>query len=161
MISDYIWSLTIDKQDNLWIGSSNNGISKFNGTEFENYDMKDGLIGNNTHSITLENNSEAWIGTFTGLSRLTPKKTNTTKQVLTDYDFLIYPNPTYNKIYIKIEDILLNSKLSVHTIDGKLIKLSVLDTNINEIDLSNFASGMYVVAIATPKGIVNKKVIKL
>ena len=161
MISDYIWALTIDKQDNLWIASSNNGISKFNGKQFENYNTDSGLVGNNAHAVVLENNSTLWIGTFTGLSRLNTKTAVSLKIPTSDYNFLIYPNPANNIIHLKIDDILKKSKVSILTIDGKLMKTTILNSTINEIYLSNFSSGTYVILLSTPKGIINKKIIKL
>jgi len=65
-------------------------------------------------------------------------------------DIQIFPNPTKDILYIKGESI---NNVSITSLEGKLI-LSKTDVNSNylEIDLSNYAKGIYLVKIMTNKG---------
>lgn len=66
----------------------------------------------------------------------------------------LYPNPTSGKVFIGHENV-----LSVEVFDKTGRLLTVL-RNVNEIDLSAFADGLYTLRIALPEGVVIRKVVK-
>ena len=66
----------------------------------------------------------------------------------------LYPNPTNGKVFIGHENV-----LSVEVFDKTGRLLTVL-RNVNEIDLSAFADGLYTLRIALPEGVVIRKVVK-
>jgi len=56
----------------------------------------------------------------------------------------IYPNPSNGKFFIKLENYR-NVEVKIYSIVGKLIYKQELTKSLNEIDLSNFGTGMYFV----------------
>lgn len=73
----------------------------------------------------------------------------------------IYPNPTSGKVYLRLP-LRYNGEAYVYNVDGRLMSAAkIVDSNINEIDLSEF-SGMYYVQLRSIDGdMVSKKIIVL
>jgi ligand-binding sensor domain-containing protein/serine phosphatase RsbU (regulator of sigma subunit) len=63
-----------DHNGNIWFGTNNGGISKYNGNKFVTYTENDSLINNVVFSITELKNGELLFGTNGGLSILNGKK---------------------------------------------------------------------------------------
>lgn len=61
-----VWAITDDIQGNLWIGTIDNGIWKYDGNKFTNYTTKDGLTSNNIGTIYRDINETILIGTDGG-----------------------------------------------------------------------------------------------
>lgn len=75
----------------------------------------------------------------------------------------VYPNPVSDLLYIKSEitdNTLLKYKLS--TSDGKTILCETMDNPLKQIDLQNFASGLYILTVEdnTGKNIQGFRVVK-
>ena len=71
-------------------------------------------------------------------------------------DFTLYPNPVTAFLNIKYSKSITGLQLT--TINGQVVFKT--KTAINQIDLSNFNSGLYFLKIETEKGVVTKKVVK-
>jgi len=66
---DYIYDgLFIDKDENLWIGSTHN-LYKYDGKTWKKFDAGEGPI--NITSITQSNDGRIWVGTYNGLYVMT------------------------------------------------------------------------------------------
>jgi len=74
-------------------------------------------------------------------------------------NFSIYPNPTNNKITIDGVTSQ-NTTLSIKNIVGELVFQTQLNNAKNEIDISNFSKGIYIVKIESSQGIMQQKLIK-
>ena len=59
---DYTITMTYDKQDNLWIGTST-GCSKFDGKSFVNYGSEDGFSNKTVWAIFCDSSGLLWFGT--------------------------------------------------------------------------------------------------
>jgi hypothetical protein len=55
----------------IWFGTSG-GLSRFDGKDFRNLTMEQGLSDNDVRSILCEPNGVAWLGTMRGVTRLDP-----------------------------------------------------------------------------------------
>ena len=79
-----------------------------------------------------------------------------------DNAILIYPTPSYGKINIEMkhEIDVKNSILSIYTIQGKLILQEFPIKNISEIDLTEFAKGVYILKLNTFDNTFFSKIIK-
>lgn len=90
--SDSVWSLAEDKEGNIWVGTINNGVSKFDGKMWTNYNVANGLIDNSVLSIAQDGYGRMWFGTSGGLSIFSDNKwTNIADygsvcSILKDYD---------------------------------------------------------------------------
>jgi hypothetical protein len=69
----------------------------------------------------------------------------------------IFPNPTTNNLMIEGERI---AKIEILNIEGQIIKRLKTKENKTDIDVSNFASGVYIIRVQTDKCIVTRKFVK-
>jgi len=61
-----------DKEGNIWIGTMD-GISKYNGLTFENFDKKSGLAENRVTASCIDRNGNIWFGHWSGgVSKYSP-----------------------------------------------------------------------------------------
>ena len=58
-----IWTITDDKQGNLWIGTIDNGVWMYDGTTVTNYTTKDGLGVDFIWIIFKDKSGDLWFGT--------------------------------------------------------------------------------------------------
>ncbi|MFH2143331.1 MAG: T9SS type A sorting domain-containing protein [Bacteroidota bacterium] len=72
----------------------------------------------------------------------------------------IYPNPAFDYIIIELPINLINSKIDIFSIQGKVIKSLKTTDSIITIDLNNLSSGVYLIGIQSESGFVMKKLIK-
>lgn len=110
-----------DKAGNLWFGTSENGLYKYDGTTFSRFLMADGLNSNGIYTIIQDTDGIFWIATEAGLCLYDGKKITEVKIPL--------PNnlpPNKNPVYANshwVYDILQskNGKIWLATIDGVYI----------------------------------------
>ena len=60
--------LSRDTKGNLWFGTSDGGVTEYDGTSFTNYTRQQGLANNTVWAITEDNDGNLWFGTQEGLS---------------------------------------------------------------------------------------------
>lgn len=82
---------------------------------------------------------------FTGLTPILPA-----------IDFNIYPNPAKN--YLSISGLNENADVAIYDLTSKLIFNNKVSNN--QINVSNFQNGIFIIKIETAKGIVTKKFVK-
>jgi len=56
-----------DRDGNLWFGTSENGIYRYDGNTFTHFSEKDGITDKHIFSVYQEKKGKIWIGTFSGL----------------------------------------------------------------------------------------------
>ena len=110
-----------DKAGNLWFGTTQNGLYKYDGKSFRQFLVADGLISNNIFSILEDKNGNIWIGTEAGLC-LYNGKTFSTIQIPLRKNL----PPNKNQIYSNSHWVFSimqakNGKLWFATIDGVYI----------------------------------------
>lgn len=76
-----------------------------------------------------------------------------------DMEMEIYPNPALDKIYIDFAD-KKKLKMQVYNIVGECVLQKNLNNNTNEVDISSLAKGIYILKFTSPKGTLEKKLIK-
>ncbi len=76
-------------------------------------------------------------------------------------NWMIYPNPTVDNLYIQSENIILNAQLQLFDIYGKLIQEQSLTDMQSLVNMSHLASGIYVLKVKeNGKTLTTRKVIK-
>lgn len=68
LISNCINCITVDNEDNVWAGTDN-GICKFNGTNWMKYTINDGLVCNEINEIAFDKQNIMWVATDSGVSK--------------------------------------------------------------------------------------------
>jgi len=68
LINNEITCLTKDGKGNIWIGTKY-GFSKFNGTDFSNWQENSGLIYHEITAIAVDKKGNIWLGTPYGVSK--------------------------------------------------------------------------------------------
>jgi len=66
---DYVFTVYVDEDDTVYVGTWGGGVSIFNGKTWSNLTTQDGLAGNIVFSITQDQNGVFWFGTNNGVSR--------------------------------------------------------------------------------------------
>ena len=62
--------LYFDHQDQLWVGTNGDGISRFSNGQFQTYTTRDGLPDNSIRRIFKDSDGTLWVGTTAGLALL-------------------------------------------------------------------------------------------
>lgn len=63
-----------DRDGNLWFGTSGEGVYRYDGKEFKQFTVNDGLSNNKIWSILEDSSGNIWFGTDNGISRYDGKK---------------------------------------------------------------------------------------
>lgn len=87
---NYIISMIVDEEGNVWCGTWGGGLSRFDGKDWKTYTVKDGLPGNHVFMLHKSSGGTMWIGTNKGLARPAPSGEGFT--VLTKADGLFADN---------------------------------------------------------------------
>lgn len=94
----YVYSsIAIDVNDNIWIGTSYQGILKYNGDSWLNYSVANSSIpSNQVHDLVIDNSNNVWFGAGETLTKLD------TMGIFTIYnsDNSSYPDGTITKLSI-------------------------------------------------------------
>ena len=62
------WEIYQDKRGNMWFGTVN-GVSVYNGSDWDTLAKKDGLVDNRVYSMMIDSEKKFWFGTEGGISR--------------------------------------------------------------------------------------------
>ncbi|HHT04478.1 MAG TPA: T9SS type A sorting domain-containing protein, partial [Bacteroidales bacterium] len=78
-----------------------------------------------------------------------------------DFNAYLYPNPTSNKTILRVDGLNENALVRIYDITGRLIKTLELNTDQKEleIDVQNFAKGIYNIRISNSTINITKKLI--
>lgn len=68
-IGQYLISIFEDSKGNMWFGTLEKGVAKYDGNSLKYYNTEDGLIGNGVSSMTEDIDGNIWFGTHSGLSK--------------------------------------------------------------------------------------------
>ena len=66
---NYIVALEVDKNGIVWVGTWGGGLSRFDGENFVNYTVKEGLPSNHVFMLHEDKNGILWVGTSNGMSQ--------------------------------------------------------------------------------------------
>lgn len=143
-----IYTLALDALNNIWIGTWNNGIDKFNQleqkfTHFRHDPNDSSTISDNTiNSIIIDKQGMIWSGTDRGINRINPKTGKVTR----------YLNTDFSKIYTLVQDSQGNlwaggssqGLIKINTITGAIEQYEMPEATVNpeyEIFIHSMAVG--------------------
>lgn len=98
----------LDKDDNLWFGTTNDGVYKFDGSNFVHFTEKEGLSNNKISCIYQVDNGDLWFGTANGISIFNGTKFTHLKipeyKISTDWLKKSYPMVNPNEVQSIVQD---------------------------------------------------------
>ena len=146
----------IDSQGNIWAGIyvdylvTEGGVSWYNGAQWVDYDVSDGLVGPVVRSIEIDSQDNIWVGTSTGVSRIT-NVPGAVDQRLPEIEFTVYPNPATDYVNISVPgdfpaDI---TEVEVYSLSMQLVKTVSIRSGKSKIrlNLSSLRTGFYMVKV--------------
>jgi ligand-binding sensor domain-containing protein/serine phosphatase RsbU (regulator of sigma subunit) len=68
-----VWSICEDKTGKIWLGTSAQGVSVYDGKDFKNYHIKDGLHGIRIQTILCDKKGNIWMANENGLDKFDGK----------------------------------------------------------------------------------------
>lgn len=83
-LSDKIWAVYQDQQDNYWFGSNGEGVFLYDGHQLRKYTEKDGLTGNSIRGIQEDSSGHIFIETPSGVSQYDGKTFTTLTPIISD-----------------------------------------------------------------------------
>lgn len=187
-LTDFGWSnnsLLIDQYNKKWFASNDSHVYGVLDDSLYIFTENDGIISKNINSIFEDRIGNIWLIDFnkvTGVSFynrnewisfpyglleiLMQTEIRSTKQWISVHEnhdledlVQIYPNPTYDILYIKLLPDLLNSRFKIFASDGKMIKTGLVDSELSEINLNQTESGLFILCIYYNSSIISKKII--
>ncbi len=66
---NYVVALLVDHEGIVWCGTWGGGLARFDGSNWRNYTVNDGLPANHVFSLFQDSNNVMWAGTSQGISR--------------------------------------------------------------------------------------------
>jgi len=122
--SPEIFTVYIDSRGFIWLGGAD-GLTRFDGKNFKNYNKTDGLVDNFVLTISEDKNSNLLIGTKKGISVFNGHSFTTLK--------IRYKNAEMNKI--SFQSILCSSNGKIYA--GSVLGLFIYNSKTNTFDFDN------------------------
>ncbi len=66
MAKTLAWDITVDKYDNIWVGTPGAGLYKYDGHEWSRFTISDGMVNGAVKDIAVDSENALWLGTFGG-----------------------------------------------------------------------------------------------
>ena len=150
--------LIIDGYDNVWASTRCEGLYKFDGLSW--VQITGPPLTGCSYGLTSDNNNNIWYAEV-GSGIWTNKPTVGIDELIHGSQLNIFPNPTSDKLNVKIDDqTILSYKL--FSVLGKEIKKSdKINSNQLTISLEDVSAGVYFISLETDKNeIITKPIIK-
>ncbi|MFT5602370.1 MAG: ligand-binding sensor domain-containing protein [Flavobacteriales bacterium] len=161
-----IEDIEIDSKGNIWAGVyvdylvTEGGVCAYDGTQWTEYTVANGLVGPVVRAIAINNNDEVWVATSTGVSLISDPTLDVTELTMNS-NFVAYPNPnSTSKMHISSDANISISFVTIYNTQMQLINTQILSNGNNAIDLSNLNSGVYFLNLIHEQGSETIKIIK-
>ena len=155
--------IKINSQGDVWTGIwvdyllTEGGVAvNSGGPSWTDYDVGDGLIGPVIRKIAIDRLDNVWVGTSSGVSKISFPNGIDDNLVASYNTFSIYPNPTTSQITISSKlDI---QEIIIHDMADQEIKST--SNKSKTIDVQDLANGVYFVRLIGEEGILTQKFVK-
>ncbi len=148
-----IEDIEMDAQGNMWVGVyvdylvTEGGVCSYNGNNWNQYDVADGLIGPVVRALAIDGNDDVWVATSTGVSKISHPDVGIDDQL--NSTFTIYPNPAEHQLTVRFEDGVEGSDIFVH--DSKMTPVKTIEVNAaaTSFSVDDLAGGIYFLRIGS------------
>ena len=153
--------IAIDSYGRIWAAIyvgylAEGGIAYWDGNQWEDLHVSDGLAGPNVKGLTIDSQDNVWVATSTGVSKISA----TTSAVITDKisSFNIFPNPSNDILYLNNgnQDI---QQVKMYNSLGTLVYSNDNTHHQYKINISSFSQGLYYLNIHSSDIIIRKKIV--
>ncbi|HIG31921.1 MAG TPA: T9SS type A sorting domain-containing protein [Flavobacteriales bacterium] len=133
------------------------GIAMWDGNQWFDFDVSDGLIGPNVRGLAIDSQDNVWVATSAGVSKIS--SIPSTVSNISNSVVEVYPNPTLGKVYINTQSENFNT-IAVYNNIGSLVYSENLKCQQKiEIDFSSLTKGLYHINLHSDKGVENHKLL--
>jgi ligand-binding sensor domain-containing protein len=155
--------IKINSQGDVWTGIyvdylvTEGGVAvNSGGPTWIDYDVNDGLIGPVIRKITIDHADNIWVGTSSGISKIS-FTTNIVDQLVTLSNTVnVFPNPASNRLNILSN--LTIQEITILDLTGKVIK--TVDSTSKSINVENLIPGVYIIRLIGGEGVLSQRFIK-
>nr|WP_294903523.1 two-component regulator propeller domain-containing protein [uncultured Lacibacter sp.] len=134
-VSDYIRCMLEDKNGNIWFGTNNEGVCRYDGKQFVYFTTKEGISGNAVRKLVEDKEGNIWMATNNGLTMYNGK----TFRVFTEKDGLP-SNDTWSMLYNSKGEIWAGTMKGVCKLNGNRFTTIELPVRSKSKCLSRFTS---------------------
>ena len=154
--------IAMDSYERIWIAIyvgylAEGGIAYWNGSQWEDFHVSDGLAGPNVRGLAIDSQDNVWVATSTGVSKISSPPSSSSN--IFHFTTEVYPNPTLGKFYINAESENFNT-IAVYNNLGSLVYFKSLKCQQKiEIDFPSFTKGLHHISLQSDKGVENHKIL--
>jgi ligand-binding sensor domain-containing protein len=98
--------IEVDEFGQVWVGIyvdylvTVGGVAMYDGSKWTTFDGSNGLVGPTVRKIELDGRGNLWVGTSSGVSKISNPITASVKTKLTVGSYLMFPNPAIDELTI-------------------------------------------------------------
>lgn len=149
-----IEDIEIDGNGNIWVGVyvdylvTEGGISVYNGFQWMQFDVGDGLIGPVVREIEIDGNNDVWVATSSGVSKISNLDyLNVVEENISNL-FSVYPNPAINNFNVVCDHSEEGSVIELYNAGMQVIKTETINFgSSNIISTDGMAQGIYFIRV--------------
>lgn len=151
-----VTDVKIDSKGNVWAGVfvdylvSEGGVSFYDGTDWIDYDVADGLAGHAVTRLAVDPIDDVWVATSTGVTKIS-FGSSSTDDIPELTGFEIFPNPAADFIQVNLEltDYTNSLSANIYNTLGQLVRKEIFAKGqiSKTIDTADFAAGLYFLQI--------------
>jgi ligand-binding sensor domain-containing protein len=146
-----IVDLDLDSEGRIWAGIyvgylGVGGVAMWDGNEWIDYDVSDGLVGPNIRGIAIDSFDNVWVATSSGVSKIGDQ--TSAIHDIQETDVSVFPNPSNGTFTIVLGGYCESCILSVFDTQGRLIQnKSVLNSSEINLEIQG-EPGPYIIQIS-------------
>ncbi|MFT4660611.1 MAG: ligand-binding sensor domain-containing protein [Patiriisocius sp.] len=153
-LNGYVWS-SVYVDYLVTVG----GVSVYNGTSWEQFDVSDGLAGPVVRRLAVDQNNDVWVTTSTGITRISGYAPLSLNEISLQ-NLILYPNPTEGRFAIEIPSDIEEYNVQVYDGLGRLVlQENIADHGIHEMSIGHLVKGTYFVTMTSENSIHQEVVI--
>jgi ligand-binding sensor domain-containing protein len=153
--------IAMDSHGRIWTAIyvgylAEGGIAYWDGNQWEDFHVSDGLIGPNVRGLVIDSDDNVWIATSTGVSKISAIPSAVVAAEIAIFN--LFPNPNNDVLYLNIgtQNI---QQVKMYNNLGVLVYSNDNKKQQYKIDVSSFSKGLYYVNIHSFDATITKKIV--